>query len=75
MEVECSFFGFMVPDTFNFPYAFLTMRNFYVFVFVSAIEAIYRVFYFFSLQEHYVIEMFWEVLKSFSLENQKKFLK
>ncbi|KAH9766335.1 E3 ubiquitin-protein ligase UPL6 [Citrus sinensis] len=25
--------------------------------------------------EHYVIEMFWEVLKSFSLENQKKFLK
>ena len=26
-------------------------------------------------QEHYVIEMFWEVLKSFSLENQKKFLK
>lgn len=26
-------------------------------------------------KEHYVIEMFWEVLKSFSLENQKKFLK
>ncbi|KAL5782068.1 hypothetical protein ACOSP7_007097 [Xanthoceras sorbifolium] len=26
-------------------------------------------------REHYVIEMFWEVLKSFSLENQKKFLK
>ncbi|XP_022723156.1 E3 ubiquitin-protein ligase UPL6-like isoform X2 [Durio zibethinus] len=25
--------------------------------------------------EHYVIDMFWEVLKSFSLENQKKFLK
>ncbi|KAJ4721951.1 E3 ubiquitin-protein ligase UPL6-like protein [Melia azedarach] len=25
--------------------------------------------------EHYVIEMFWEVLKSFSLEDQKKFLK
>ncbi|KAF8394715.1 hypothetical protein HHK36_020932 [Tetracentron sinense] len=25
--------------------------------------------------EHYVIEMFWEVLKNFSLENQKKFLK
>ncbi|KAJ7955280.1 E3 ubiquitin-protein ligase UPL6 [Quillaja saponaria] len=25
--------------------------------------------------EHYVIEMFWEVLKGFSLENQKKFLK
>lgn len=25
--------------------------------------------------EHYVIEIFWEVLKSFSLENQKKFLK
>ncbi|XP_057959070.1 E3 ubiquitin-protein ligase UPL6 isoform X2 [Malania oleifera] len=25
--------------------------------------------------EHYVIEMFWEVLKSFSLENQMKFLK
>ncbi|GMN55087.1 hypothetical protein TIFTF001_024203 [Ficus carica] len=25
--------------------------------------------------EHYVIEMFWEVLKSFSLENQKQFLK
>ncbi|KAJ9154641.1 hypothetical protein P3X46_027959 [Hevea brasiliensis] len=25
--------------------------------------------------EHYVIEMFWEVLKAFSLENQKKFLK
>ncbi|TYH50601.1 hypothetical protein ES332_D10G217500v1 [Gossypium tomentosum] len=24
---------------------------------------------------HYVIDMFWEVLKSFSLENQKKFLK
>ncbi|XP_071706652.1 E3 ubiquitin-protein ligase UPL6 [Rutidosis leptorrhynchoides] len=26
-------------------------------------------------REHYVIEMFWEVLKSFSLENQHKFLK
>ncbi|XP_062178168.1 E3 ubiquitin-protein ligase UPL6 isoform X2 [Alnus glutinosa] len=26
-------------------------------------------------KDHYVIEMFWEVLKSFSLENQKKFLK
>ncbi|KAK9934026.1 hypothetical protein M0R45_021191 [Rubus argutus] len=25
--------------------------------------------------EHYVVDMFWEVLKSFSLENQKKFLK
>ncbi|XP_050375233.1 E3 ubiquitin-protein ligase UPL6 [Argentina anserina] len=25
--------------------------------------------------EHYVIDMFWEILKSFSLENQKKFLK
>ncbi|KHN12838.1 E3 ubiquitin-protein ligase UPL6 [Glycine soja] len=25
--------------------------------------------------EHYVIEMFWEVLKGFSLENNKKFLK
>ncbi|GMI70233.1 ubiquitin protein ligase 6 [Hibiscus trionum] len=25
--------------------------------------------------DHYVIDMFWEVLKSFSLENQKKFLK
>ncbi|XP_061360254.1 E3 ubiquitin-protein ligase UPL6-like isoform X2 [Gastrolobium bilobum] len=25
--------------------------------------------------EHYVIEMFWEVLKGFSLENRKKFLK
>ncbi|KAK7303645.1 hypothetical protein RJT34_14556 [Clitoria ternatea] len=25
--------------------------------------------------EHYVIEMFWEVLKGFSLENKKKFLK
>ncbi|KAL2922247.1 E3 ubiquitin-protein ligase UPL6 [Bienertia sinuspersici] len=25
--------------------------------------------------EHYVIEMFWEVLKSFSQENQRKFLK
>ncbi|GAV71666.1 HECT domain-containing protein [Cephalotus follicularis] len=25
--------------------------------------------------EHYVIQMFWEVLKSFTLENQKKFLK
>ncbi|KAA3481219.1 E3 ubiquitin-protein ligase UPL6-like isoform X1 [Gossypium australe] len=25
--------------------------------------------------EHFVIDMFWEVLKSFSLENQKKFLK
>ncbi|KAJ0092761.1 hypothetical protein Patl1_24814 [Pistacia atlantica] len=25
--------------------------------------------------EHYVIEMFWQVLKSFSFENQKKFLK
>ncbi|KAI9387307.1 hypothetical protein POPTR_010G150000v4 [Populus trichocarpa] len=25
--------------------------------------------------EHYVIEMFWEVMKGFSLENQKKFLK
>nr|XP_028951954.1 E3 ubiquitin-protein ligase UPL6-like isoform X2 [Malus domestica]XP_028951955.1 E3 ubiquitin-protein ligase UPL6-like isoform X2 [Malus domestica] len=25
--------------------------------------------------EHYVIDMFWDVLKSFSLENQKKFLK
>ncbi|KAL6343864.1 hypothetical protein AAG906_027635 [Vitis piasezkii] len=25
--------------------------------------------------EHYVIEMFWEVLKSFTLENQMKFLK
>lgn len=25
--------------------------------------------------EHYVIEMFWEVVKSFSMENQKKFLK
>lgn len=26
-------------------------------------------------QEHYVIDMFWEVIKSFSVENQKKFLK
>ncbi|KAE8647137.1 hypothetical protein Csa_021498, partial [Cucumis sativus] len=26
-------------------------------------------------REHYVIEMFWEVIKSFSVENQKKFLK
>ncbi|CAN1806313.1 E3 ubiquitin-protein ligase UPL6 [Linum perenne] len=26
-------------------------------------------------KEHYVIEMFWDVLKGFSLENQKKFLK
>ena len=26
-------------------------------------------------QEHYVIEMFWEVLKNFSMENQRKFLK
>ncbi|CAK9328904.1 unnamed protein product [Citrullus colocynthis] len=26
-------------------------------------------------KEHYVIEMFWEVIKSFSVENQKKFLK
>nr|XP_027118125.1 E3 ubiquitin-protein ligase UPL6-like [Coffea arabica] len=26
-------------------------------------------------QEHYVIEMFWEVIKCFSLENQRKFLK
>ncbi|XP_040990913.1 E3 ubiquitin-protein ligase UPL6 isoform X2 [Juglans microcarpa x Juglans regia] len=26
-------------------------------------------------KEHYIVEMFWEVLKSFSLENQKKFLK
>ncbi|KAF3456410.1 hypothetical protein FNV43_RR01060 [Rhamnella rubrinervis] len=25
--------------------------------------------------DHYVIEMFWEVVKNFSLENQKKFLK
>ncbi|WOL08158.1 hypothetical protein Cni_G16910 [Canna indica] len=28
-----------------------------------------------SNHEHHVIEMFWEVLKSFSLEYQKKFLK
>ncbi|KAE8647093.1 hypothetical protein Csa_021739, partial [Cucumis sativus] len=28
-----------------------------------------------EFQEHYVIEMFWEVIKSFSVENQKKFLK
>lgn len=26
-------------------------------------------------REHYVIDMFWEILKSFSLENQHKFLK
>ncbi|KAK4770469.1 hypothetical protein SAY87_031001 [Trapa incisa] len=26
-------------------------------------------------KDHYVIEMFWEVLKGFSVENQKKFLK
>lgn len=26
-------------------------------------------------QDHELIEMFWEVLKSFSLDNQKKFLK
>ncbi|XP_076935775.1 E3 ubiquitin-protein ligase UPL6-like isoform X2 [Bidens hawaiensis] len=26
-------------------------------------------------REHYVIEMFWEILKNFSLENQHKFLK
>lgn len=29
----------------------------------------------FFLQDHHVIEMFWEVVKSFSLEHQKKFLK
>lgn len=26
-------------------------------------------------REHYVIDMFWEILKNFSLENQRKFLK
>jgi ubiquitin-protein ligase E3 C len=26
-------------------------------------------------KEHYVIEMFWEILKNFSMENQRKFLK
>ncbi|KAL4276530.1 hypothetical protein AHAS_Ahas20G0216400 [Arachis hypogaea] len=34
---------------------------------VSRTEARYK--------DHYVIEMFWEILKGFSLENRKKFLK
>lgn len=29
----------------------------------------------FCWQDHYVIDMFWEVLKSFTQENQMKFLK
>ena len=37
--------------------------NFEIWIFISC------------FQEHYVIEMFWEVIKSFSVENQKKFLK
>ena len=37
--------------------------NFGIWIFISC------------FQEHYVIEMFWEVIKTFSVENQKKFLK
>lgn len=35
----------------------------------------YTYFYLTFFQDHEVIEMFWEVMKSFSPDNQKKFLK
>lgn len=46
----------------------VTTYLFYVSLFLCMSSA-------YILQEHYVIQMFWELIKHFSLENQRKFLK
>lgn len=59
-----------IEGNFNtFYIGFLNLSSTFILVFLTHGSL------FLMVQDHYVIEMFWEVLKGFSLENQKKFLK